>query len=131
MKREETFKILLKDKLFNKAKVKKIAGEIQRIYPSFKKNEFVRNVVAKFPHLELKARIAWIAECLKKFLPDDYKRAVGILVKALPAPNNPALSDVDKGFTLSCAQIVQRRNTSKAPMVTEDKHSPHCIHTNS
>ena len=46
-------KILLKDLLFNKTKVEQIAGEIHRVYPSLKKNEFVRDVLAKFPELEL------------------------------------------------------------------------------
>lgn len=90
-------KVLLKDILFNRAKVEQIAGEIHRVHPSFKKSEFVRDVVAKFPELELKARISWITECLKKYLPSDYKHAVGILVKALPKPNNPELSDDDFG----------------------------------
>ena len=90
-------KVLLKDILFNKTKVEQIAREIHRVYPSFKINEFVLAVMSKFPELELKARISWIAACLKKYLPVDYKRAVGILVKALPAPNNPELSDNDFG----------------------------------
>lgn len=90
-------KVLLKDLLLNKAKVEQIAGEIQRVHSSFEKNEFVRDCLAKFPELELKARISWIAECLKKYLPNDYKRAVSILVRALPAPNNPELSDDDFG----------------------------------
>lgn len=90
-------KVLLKDLLFNKTKVEQIAGEIDRAHPSFKTDEFVRDVVAKFPELELKARISWIAECLRKYLPSDYKRAVGILVKALPEPNSPELSDDDFG----------------------------------
>ena len=90
-------KIFLKDILFNKIKVEQIAGEIYHVHPSFKKNEFVNEVVNKFPALELKARITWIAECLKKYLPGDYKSAVGILNKALPAPNNPELSDGDFG----------------------------------
>ena len=90
-------KILLKDILFNKAKVVQIAGEIRRVYPSFNTEEFVREVVSKFPELELKARISWITECLKKYLPSDYRRATDILVKALPAPNNPNLSDDDFG----------------------------------
>ncbi len=90
-------KILLKDILFNKPKVLQIASEIRRVYPSFKTKAFVDDVVLKFPDLELKARISWIVECLKKYLPSDYKRAVDILVKALPAPNNPELSDDDFG----------------------------------
>ena len=90
-------KVLLKDILFNKTKVEQIAKEIHRVHPSFKINEFVLAVMGKFPELELKARITWIAACLKTYLPDDYKKAVGILVKALPAPNNPDLSDNDFG----------------------------------
>ena len=90
-------KVLLKDILFNKTKVEQIARALNLVHPSFRKNEFILDVVNKFPELELKARISWIAECLKKYLPGDYKRAVDILVKALPAPNNPELSDADFG----------------------------------
>lgn len=90
-------KTLLKDILFNKPKVTQIANEIQRVYPSFKKEEFVRAVVAKFPELELKARISWITEGLQEYLPSDYQRAVDILIKALPTPNDPTLSDDDFG----------------------------------
>ena len=92
-----TEKILLKDLLFNREKVARIAGELHRAYPSLAKNEFVRDVVARFPQLELKARISWIAECLERHLPDDYRRAVAILIEAQPAPNNPDLSDGDFG----------------------------------
>jgi 3-methyladenine DNA glycosylase AlkC len=90
-------KILLKDILFNKTKVAQIARELQHAYPSFKQNEFIQDAVRKFPELELKARISWIADCLKKYLPDDYKDAVAILLKALPSPNNPKLLDDDFG----------------------------------
>ncbi len=90
-------KVLLKDVLFNRVKVEKIAGEIKRVYPAFKKKEFVRDVMRDFPALELKARITWIAACLKAYLPADYRRGVGLLLKALPAPNNPGLSDDDFG----------------------------------
>jgi 3-methyladenine DNA glycosylase AlkC len=92
-----TEKVLLKDTLFNKSKINKIADEIHRVYPPFKRDEFVRDVSAKFPELELKARISWIAACLRKYLPENFHPAVDILIKALPAPNNPHLSDDDFG----------------------------------
>jgi 3-methyladenine DNA glycosylase AlkC len=92
-----TEKILLKDLLFNREKVARIASEIHRAYSFFGEKDFVRDVVARLPELELKARISWIAECLKSHLPDDYPRAVAILLDALPAPNNPDLSDGDFG----------------------------------
>ncbi len=90
-------KVLLKDQLFNSEKVRKLAGEIQRTYRPFKSDRFADEVIAKFPELELKARISWIAVCLKKYLPSDYTRAVGVILEALPTPNNPDLGDDDFG----------------------------------
>lgn len=90
-------KFLLKDQLFNRQKVTQIAEEIHRVYPAFTQQEFVSAVMVRFPELELKARIAWIAACLKQHLPPDYQSAVTILVQALPAPNNPELADDDFG----------------------------------
>ena len=57
----------------------------------------MRDVVAKFPALELKARITWIAQRLGHYLPDDYEQAVRIMLRSLPPPNNPDLSDDDFG----------------------------------
>ncbi len=90
-------KFLLKDHLFNQTKILRLAGEIHHVHPSFRKNDFVQEVIKRFPELELKARITWIAECLKKYLPVDFKKAVAIIVKALPPPNNPEFTDNDFG----------------------------------
>lgn len=89
--------LLLKDRLFNREKVVQIAREIENVHPSFKSGEFVRDVVARFPELELKARINWITKCLSVYLPDDYRRAVNILVRSLPTENDPGLFDNDFG----------------------------------
>lgn len=90
-------KFSLKDHLFHLERVQKIAGEIARVYPAFEKEKFVRRTVEKFPELELKARIGWISECLREFLPRDYPEALKILLGALPPPNDPALTDNDFG----------------------------------
>jgi 3-methyladenine DNA glycosylase AlkC len=90
-------KVLLKELLFNKKKVAQIAEELHRVHPSFSASVFVREVVAGFPTRELKARIAWIATCLHTHLPQNYSDAVRILINALPAPNDPTLSDDDFG----------------------------------
>lgn len=110
-----TEKVLLKDLLFSKTKIEQLAGEIHRAYPSFNKDGFVRDVVAKFPKLELKARIGWIAECLKEFLPDDYRKAVGVILCSLPTPNNPELSDGDFGDFIHApyAEYVARYGCTK------------------
>lgn len=90
-------KTSLKDILFNKTKVEKIAQEIVRAYPQFHSKKFTRDVLKKFPALGLKARIAWIAECLRAYLPSEYSQAVKVVLRALPAPNNPDLQDDDFG----------------------------------
>ena len=90
-------KFSLKDNLFNKIKVEQLATEISNVYPAFDKKNFTKTVVAKFPELELKARISWIATCLKQYLPQDYRKAVNVSIESLPAPNDPSLSDDDFG----------------------------------
>lgn len=90
-------KFSLKDHLFNRTKVEKLASEINQVYAAFRKEKFIDNVVAEFPTLELKQRISWIAECLRKYLPNDYPVAVEIILKALPPENNPELLDNDFG----------------------------------
>jgi 3-methyladenine DNA glycosylase AlkC len=91
----ETFS--LKDQLFNAAKVEKIAREIRAQHRAFKKQSFEQEVLASFPELELKARIAWISECLHKYLPSNFRQAVSVLLRALPPANDRSRSDDDFG----------------------------------
>ncbi len=90
-------KILLKDLLFNEGKVKQITEEITSVYPKFSETDFITETVQRFTELELKQRISWIRECLRKNLPEDYREAVHILLRSLPKPNNPDLTDNDFG----------------------------------
>lgn len=87
----------LKDQLFHRANVTRIAREIAAVHPPFDVPVFIDDVVARFPELELKQRIAWISECLRKHLPDDFRTAVGVLLDALPPPCDPTRSDGDFG----------------------------------
>ncbi len=90
-------KFLLKDHLFNRKKVESLADEILPVYPEFARDQFIKDTVAGFNDRELKARISWMAETLKKHLPDDYRRALKIILRALPPPMDPSLSDDDFG----------------------------------
>lgn len=92
-----TARLPLKDQLFTREKVELIAGEIKHVDSAFKADEFVTMVVARFPELELKARIAWITTCLERHLPRNFRKAASALVRSLPAPADPALSDGDFG----------------------------------
>ncbi len=108
-------KVLLKDVLFNEEKVRKIAREVFAAEPTFNREEFVRDVVTKFSQLELKARIEWIAVSLMRHVPGEYERAVRVLLKALPSPNDPRLSDNDYGDFIyaSYAEFVAKNGCTR------------------
>jgi 3-methyladenine DNA glycosylase AlkC len=87
----------LKDHLFNKEKVTKLATEIQSVYPPFDSERFISSTLIRFPELELKQRITYIAEMLKKYLPEEYPSALKIILSALPEKNDPNHTDNDYG----------------------------------
>lgn len=71
------FKLWINDRV-----VTKIAKAIESEYPSFKTSEF-KKLSKKLDPLELKGRVLLITAELKKHLPDDYKKSLPILVKAM------------------------------------------------
>ncbi len=87
----------LKDQLFHRANVARVASEIAAVHPCFEAEAFVEETVARFPELELKQRIAWISGCLSRYLPGDFRAAVAVLVAALPPPCDPSKGDGDFG----------------------------------
>ena len=111
-------KVLLKDLLFNESKITKIATEIYSVNPVFKKDDFICDVIAELPKLELKARISWIAQCLKQYLPENYQQATSIIIASLPAANNPNLSDNDFGDFIyaSYADFIAKNGCNKSDL---------------
>jgi 3-methyladenine DNA glycosylase AlkC len=87
----------LKDRLFNRAKVTRLASELSSAHRGFAAAEFIEEVMSRLHELELKQRIAWITDCLENQLPRDYRRAVNVMVRALPAPCDPDRLDGDFG----------------------------------
>lgn len=92
-----TERFSLKDHLFNPQKVKQLSSELLQAYPDFDKAGFESEVLEAFPQLELKARIDWISNCLRKYLPADYRQALQLILVALPPACDPSLSDDDFG----------------------------------
>jgi 3-methyladenine DNA glycosylase AlkC len=88
-------KFSLKDALFNPTKVTLLATQIQQVFPSFQKEQFINTVISKFPELELKQRITHISECLYIHLPSPYPEALAIILQALPPMLDPDREDDD------------------------------------
>lgn len=87
----------LKDHLFNPKKIGKLADSIAYVYSDFEQEAFEKSVLEKFPELELKQRIVWISNNLTRYLPEDFREAVTILLDSLPPENDPEKTDNDFG----------------------------------
>ena len=111
-------KFSLKDYLFNRQKVTKIAHKIGAVYPAFSTDEFIAAVVNKFHELELKQRVTWIAENFRTYLPDGYREATTILLKSLPDPNDPTKEDNDFGeyIYVPYAEFIAKYGCNKADL---------------
>ncbi|MFM2423911.1 MAG: hypothetical protein RLZZ70_300 [Candidatus Parcubacteria bacterium] len=92
-----TERFSLKDHLFNKERVAYLASLLAAADKNFDAKEFEREVMHTLLTLELKARIRWIADVLSRHLPTDYKKAVAVIVRALPPPLDPTKTDDDFG----------------------------------
>ncbi|MEX0301825.1 MAG: hypothetical protein AB3N24_05330 [Leisingera sp.] len=87
----------LKDQLFNRDKVRYLAGLFSAAEAGFDAEAFEAQVMADLPALELKQRITLIAEVLAGHLPEALPEAAPILLKALPPPLDPGKTDDDFG----------------------------------
>ncbi|MGV6803850.1 MAG: hypothetical protein ACWA49_06550 [Ruegeria sp.] len=87
----------LKDQLFNAEKTRYLAGLFAQADPRFDLDAFHAQVMCRLPELELKERMAWIARCLQDSVPGELPDVAPILLRALPPPLDPTLSDDDFG----------------------------------
>ncbi|WP_170759643.1 hypothetical protein [Ruegeria lacuscaerulensis] len=87
----------LKDQLFNAEKTHYLAGLFAEAEPSFDAQAFQEQVMSRLLDLELKERMAWIAECLQKAVPGDLPTVAPVLLRALPPPLDPNRTDDDFG----------------------------------
>jgi 3-methyladenine DNA glycosylase AlkC len=90
-------KFSLKDQLFNPVKIGLLSASLQNVYPDFERHLFENEIIEQLPQLELKARIKSISKSLQKYLPQDYKTAVHILINALPEALDESKTDNDFG----------------------------------
>ncbi|UWQ98313.1 hypothetical protein K3729_12710 [Rhodobacteraceae bacterium S2214] len=86
----------LKDDLFNTDTVTRLANGFADA-GVFKAQPFVDQVMAGLGPLELKARIAWIAEVLADHLPTDFQAAADAIQAGMPPPLSTDKTDDDFG----------------------------------
>jgi 3-methyladenine DNA glycosylase AlkC len=70
--------------MFNKAFYESLAKEFKKVYPSFNTQKFVSEVTLNIQTLSLNQRMRNTSVVLKKYLPDDYKKAVDVMKKVIP-----------------------------------------------
>lgn len=87
----------LKDQLFNAEKTRYLAGLFTAADTSFDADMFQQQVMSRLLDLELKERMAWIAECLQQAVPGALPAVAPVLLKALPPPLDPNKTDDDFG----------------------------------
>ncbi len=87
----------LKDQLFNLEKTRYLAGLFAAVDPGFDAPGFEMRVMSRFPELELKQRIHWIAEVLQGHYSAPLPEVAPVLRAALPPPLDPGKSDDDFG----------------------------------
>jgi 3-methyladenine DNA glycosylase AlkC len=87
----------LKDQLFNADKTRYLAGLFQQASPAFDGPAFTERVMSRLAELELKQRMAWIADCLGYALPGSLPDLAPVLCAALPPPLDPNSYDDDFG----------------------------------
>lgn len=107
---EKAEKFLLKDHLFNRETVARLAGWFGL------GRSWIDGVLAGFPQRELKARIEWIADRLEPELPVAFGAMAAGIEAALPPPLDPTRSDDDFGeFILAPLGVLAERHGLATP----------------
>ncbi|MEU8333855.1 hypothetical protein AB0J14_37470 [Micromonospora arborensis] len=91
-------KVLVKDRALNAERIDRIGREVKRVLPTFAAENFVADVMADLPRLELKARIARTAKGLHDHLPVTGTAALDVLLRSLPP--TPQAAGITNDFGL-------------------------------
>ncbi|WP_010273185.1 DNA alkylation repair protein [Paenibacillus senegalensis] len=94
---------------FGKELAVRLSEEISVLEPDFPSQHFIQEVQSRVDGLELKARVAVIAEQLRRTLPKDYSAAVRLLLKLLGPENESEQGMFTNGyFLMPVAYFVER-----------------------
>ncbi|MGB0909614.1 MAG: DNA alkylation repair protein [Nitrospirales bacterium] len=85
---------------FDKDLAVMLADKICPVYSGFKKQAFVKEVVLAVQELELKQRVATIADALFQELPSDYTKTLNIFAEILGPENRKETGMFTEGYWL-------------------------------
>lgn len=99
---------LFKD-YYGPALVADLSARILAVEPSFAAGAFAERLACALPHLELKARVAAIADALRDYLPDHYPEALKVIARILgpPPAEGPGMFK-ESWYTWPLAAFVER-----------------------
>lgn len=69
--------------ILDKPAVVQLGANMKIVYSKFDEQEFIKEILSKIEDLTLKERGILIAQILKKYLPDIYSEAIGIILDSL------------------------------------------------
>jgi len=79
--------------VINAENTRKLAAKIKANYKAFDEAAFIGEITSNLPNQELAARLKQVTQSLKNHLPDDYARAIKIIIKSLPPAKK--MTDLD------------------------------------
>lgn len=88
-------KKLMKD-YYDKDLAERYAENISQVYPEFDSKAFVDNTVIKIEDGRMSERIQVFSEQLREYLPNDYSRAIDIIIEVLGEENEEFYFPVEK-----------------------------------
>ena len=89
--------------VFNPDAVNAMAGRLKKAWPSFKQKKFTEYINPKLPGLTYSERLKFITSALEKYLPNDFPKAVKILLAAQLLPyRSDVLENANERFITVC-----------------------------
>lgn len=75
---------------YNPRSIRSMANSIQKAFPAFDTQAFLKVALPPLKNKEMKDRVRWISKSLQEFLPQDFQKSSKILVASLQSEKNPS-----------------------------------------
>lgn len=72
--------------VLDKPAVHQLGSNLKFVFEDFNEQHFVKEALSEIEELKLKERGAWIAQVMKKFLPNHYSKAIEVILASLTPP---------------------------------------------